>query len=272
MPRLIGVPAAGRDASHGEPHRIEPGRWLPRRAPEAEVAALIERKRGVRYHPGHGGRPLDSWGLSAQKPERRSHQRDAATIRQQLTERWPAIKQSRAGWRRDVRCASSRFVDDRGFSLLTATTRLSEARTELRAPASDCAGNRAYRRVHHPCWIALKSTRRSVARRSRARLATRRVLVDPGNCRVPRKTISTSMRAGGRTSYMIRFAPCMTSRTDGSSNSGATRPDSGNAASRSTVSTSLGDPECISDALDRLINKASARIAPSKQTGQPRTG
>jgi transposase len=62
------------------------------------VAVLIERKLGIRYHPGHFSKLLKSWGWSPQKPERKASQRDEAAIEQWITERWPAIKkEGRAG-------------------------------------------------------------------------------------------------------------------------------------------------------------------------------
>ena len=36
------------------------------------VAVLIERKRGIRYHPGHVSKLLQSWQWSSQKPEQRA--------------------------------------------------------------------------------------------------------------------------------------------------------------------------------------------------------
>lgn len=68
--------------------------WTRRR-----VAVLIERKLGVRYHPGHVSKLLQSWGWSPQLPERRARQRDEAVIERWRTERWPAIKKDGAGGR-----------------------------------------------------------------------------------------------------------------------------------------------------------------------------
>jgi transposase len=56
------------------------------------VAVLIEGKLGLRYHPGHVSKLLQSWKWSSQKPEQRARQRDEAAIEQWVKERWPAIK------------------------------------------------------------------------------------------------------------------------------------------------------------------------------------
>lgn len=61
------------------------------------VAVLIERKLGIRYHPGHVSKLLQSWGWSSQKPEKRANQRDEAAIEQWVQERWPATKKSGPG-------------------------------------------------------------------------------------------------------------------------------------------------------------------------------
>lgn len=70
-----------------EAHGFRGELWTRKR-----VAALIARKLGVRYHPGHVSKLLAQWGWSPQLPERRARQRDEDAIRQWLTERWPAIK------------------------------------------------------------------------------------------------------------------------------------------------------------------------------------
>jgi transposase len=56
------------------------------------VAVLIEQRLGIRYHPGHVSKLLQSWGWSSQKPEKRARQRDEAAIEAWVQERWPAIK------------------------------------------------------------------------------------------------------------------------------------------------------------------------------------
>ena len=72
-----------------EAHGFRGELWTRRR-----VAALIERRLGIRYHPGHVSKLLASWGWSPQLPERRARQRDEAAIERWRTERWPAIKKS----------------------------------------------------------------------------------------------------------------------------------------------------------------------------------
>jgi transposase len=63
--------------------------WTRRR-----IAALIERKLGVHYHPGHVSKLLQAWKWSPQKPALRATQRDEEAIEQWCQERWPAIKKS----------------------------------------------------------------------------------------------------------------------------------------------------------------------------------
>lgn len=75
-----------------EAHGFRGELWTRRR-----VAALIERKLGIRYHPGHVSRLLASWGWSPQKPERRARQRDEDAIERWRTERWPALKKPGPG-------------------------------------------------------------------------------------------------------------------------------------------------------------------------------
>jgi transposase len=70
-----------------EAHGFRGELWTRKR-----VAALIERKLGIRYHPGHVSKLLQSWKWSAQKPEKRARQRDEAATDEWLKERWPAIK------------------------------------------------------------------------------------------------------------------------------------------------------------------------------------
>lgn len=61
------------------------------------VAVLIERTLGIRYHPGHVSKLLQSWGWSSQKPEKRARQRDEAAIEHWVQEKWPAIKKEGGG-------------------------------------------------------------------------------------------------------------------------------------------------------------------------------
>ncbi len=70
-----------------EAHGFRGDLWTRKR-----VAVLIERELGIRYHPGHVSKLLQSWKGSPQKPEKRARQRDEAAIAAWVTERWPAIK------------------------------------------------------------------------------------------------------------------------------------------------------------------------------------
>jgi transposase len=56
------------------------------------VAALIEVRFGVRYHPAHVSRLLRAVGWSPQRPIQRATQRDEAAIARWYAERWPALK------------------------------------------------------------------------------------------------------------------------------------------------------------------------------------
>jgi transposase len=58
----------------------------------ARVAALIEKRFGVRYDPSQVYRILKSLGWSSQKPERRARERDERAIEKWRTEDWPRIK------------------------------------------------------------------------------------------------------------------------------------------------------------------------------------
>ncbi|NML17383.1 winged helix-turn-helix domain-containing protein [Azohydromonas sp. G-1-1-14] len=60
------------------------------------IVALIERKLGVHYHPGHVSKLLQGWKWSPQKPGLRATQRDEEAIAQWYQEHWPAIKESGA--------------------------------------------------------------------------------------------------------------------------------------------------------------------------------
>jgi len=61
------------------------------------VAQVIERRFGVRYHPGHVWKLLREMGWSAQKPERRARERDEEAIRRWREEEWPRLKKGPAG-------------------------------------------------------------------------------------------------------------------------------------------------------------------------------
>ncbi len=56
------------------------------------VAWVLRKEFGVSYHPAHVSRLLKALGLSLQKPERRSNQRDEEAIKRWKEERWPSLK------------------------------------------------------------------------------------------------------------------------------------------------------------------------------------
>jgi transposase len=64
--------------------------WTCRR-----IADVIQRTFGVRYHPGHVWRLLQTAGWSVQQPVERATQRNEQAIEQWYKERWPAIKKKR---------------------------------------------------------------------------------------------------------------------------------------------------------------------------------
>jgi transposase len=59
------------------------------------VADVIERKFGVRYHPGHVWKILRGLNWSCQKPEQRARERDELAIERWRREEWPRIKKGR---------------------------------------------------------------------------------------------------------------------------------------------------------------------------------
>lgn len=77
-----------------EAHGFRGELWTRKR-----VAVLMERKLGIRYHPGHVSKLLQSWGWSPQKPEKRARQRDEEAIERWVQEDWPAIKKESSGGR-----------------------------------------------------------------------------------------------------------------------------------------------------------------------------
>lgn len=81
-----------------EAHGFRGDLWTRKR-----VAVLIERELGIRYHPGHVSKLLQSWKWSSQKPDKRARQRDEAAIEEWVKERWPAIKKE--GGRRGTHTA-----------------------------------------------------------------------------------------------------------------------------------------------------------------------
>lgn len=54
------------------------------------IGKLIEKRFGVRYHPGHLWWLLRRMGWSCQKPARQAKERDEAAIRAWREKRWPA--------------------------------------------------------------------------------------------------------------------------------------------------------------------------------------
>ena len=62
------------------------------------IAALIERRLGVRYHRNHVGKLLHQLGWSHQKPERRALERDEAAIAEWKRSVWPRVKKTPQGW------------------------------------------------------------------------------------------------------------------------------------------------------------------------------
>ena len=60
------------------------------------VRALIRRRTGETYHPGHVSRLLHALGFSCQRPERRAIERDETAIARWKRVTWPAIKKKPA--------------------------------------------------------------------------------------------------------------------------------------------------------------------------------
>jgi len=88
-PELAGLDGALRRGAHA--HGFTTDLWtLPR------VAAVIERRTGVHYHPGHVWYLLRRLNWSLQRPARRARERDEAAIRQWVRQRWPAVKKTPA--------------------------------------------------------------------------------------------------------------------------------------------------------------------------------
>jgi len=63
------------------------------------IATVIRKEFGVRYHPSHLWRVLQTCGWSCQVPERRAIQRDEEAIAHWKRYKWPAIKKSPKTWR-----------------------------------------------------------------------------------------------------------------------------------------------------------------------------
>jgi transposase len=68
--------------------------WTTRR-----VAEVIRKRFGVRYHPNHMWRLLESLGWSCQKPEKRARERDEEAIERWKRYQWPHIKKRGKTWR-----------------------------------------------------------------------------------------------------------------------------------------------------------------------------
>ena len=59
------------------------------------VATVIRREFGVSYHPAHVSRMVRALGLSLQKPQRLSEQRDEEAIDNWKEKKWPSLKRGR---------------------------------------------------------------------------------------------------------------------------------------------------------------------------------
>ena len=58
------------------------------------VAKVIEELTGVRYHPGHVWRILQSLNWSVQRPTRRAKERNEKAIQHWVSEDWPRVKKT----------------------------------------------------------------------------------------------------------------------------------------------------------------------------------
>lgn len=61
------------------------------------VAEVVERKLGVRYHPGHVWKILRGLKWTCQKPEQRARERNELAVEAWRREDWPRIKRGRRG-------------------------------------------------------------------------------------------------------------------------------------------------------------------------------
>lgn len=61
------------------------------------VAEVVERKLGVRYHPGHVWKILRSLNWTCQRPEQRARERDEEAIERWRRKEWPRIKKGGRG-------------------------------------------------------------------------------------------------------------------------------------------------------------------------------
>lgn len=62
----------------------------------SRIAAVIERRYGIRYHADHVWKLIASLGSSCQKPERRAVERDESAIKQWIARDWRRIKKRHA--------------------------------------------------------------------------------------------------------------------------------------------------------------------------------
>jgi len=60
------------------------------------VAAVIERRTGVRYHPGHVWKLLGAMNWSLQRPARQARERNEQAVVQWVEQRWPVVKKTLA--------------------------------------------------------------------------------------------------------------------------------------------------------------------------------
>jgi transposase len=56
------------------------------------ITEVIERRTGLRFHPGHVWRILQRLNWSLQRPARQAIERDEAAIRRWVQSRWPVVK------------------------------------------------------------------------------------------------------------------------------------------------------------------------------------
>jgi transposase len=64
--------------------------WTCRR-----IAAVVEKRFGVRYHPDYIGQMLHDLGWTCQKPEQRARESDDAATARWRRRDWPRIKKGR---------------------------------------------------------------------------------------------------------------------------------------------------------------------------------
>jgi transposase len=101
---LRAQPIPGRPPKLTPPHRTQLEALLLKGARAAgfptelwtcpRVAAIIQRRFGVRYHVDHLGRLLRALGWSPQKPTRRAQERDDRAIQRWVKTHWPQVKKT----------------------------------------------------------------------------------------------------------------------------------------------------------------------------------